>query len=79
MPVSRPEKCPWGAKLHACAAAFRSHPAGANEASGLGSELDVRGCAKKTRCGELAAKKTAISGGFRHVGEIFVAAEEHLG
>ena len=43
VPVSRPEKCPWGAKLHACAAAFRSHPAGANEASGLGPKLDVKG------------------------------------
>ena len=36
------------------------------------------GFRKKTRCGELAAK-TAILGGFRRVGEIWVAAEEHSG
>ena len=36
------------------------------------------GFRKKTRCGEMATK-TAILGGFRRVGEIWVAAEEHFG
>ena len=33
---------------------------------------------EKTRCGEMVTK-TAILGGFRRVGEIWVAAEEHFG
>ena len=33
---------------------------------------------QKTRCGEIVTK-TAILGGFRRVGEIWVAAEEHFG
>ena len=33
---------------------------------------------KNTRCGEMVTK-TAMLGGFRRVGEIWVAAEEHSG
>ena len=36
------------------------------------------GFREKTRCGEMVTK-TAILGGFRRVGEIWVAAEEHSG
>ena len=36
------------------------------------------GFREKTRCGEMATK-TAIWGGFRRVGEIWVAAEDHFG
>jgi hypothetical protein len=36
------------------------------------------GFREQTRCGEMVTK-TVILGGFRRVGEIWVAAEEHLG
>ena len=72
------KKCPWGAKLYLAPATFHSPYWRANDALGLGLRVDGRKSAKKTRCGEMVTK-TAILGGFRRVGEIWVAALEHFG
>ena len=46
VPVSRPKKCPWGAKQHASAATFHSQYSRANDSLGLGLRVDGRKSAK---------------------------------
>ena len=64
MPVSRPKKCPRGAKLYASAATFHSLYSRANDALGLGPQIYVKGFAKKRAAAKWRRKPPfwAVSG-----------------
>ena len=64
----RQKKCARDTKLYLAPSAFCGQPLGANDPIGLGPLLD------KTN-----SQIPPFSGGFRRVGEIWVAAEEHAG